>query len=221
MLGVGMIEYTSINRQNTLRAAEMPALLEEAKCAISQKVDADGLVIDSNSASEGDASDCSDFPNDSLQEILDDLEVYTQCLMDLDPLIKWSVPDVNVEEHPATLPLLTNLTERAPHYHYVDLISVRFPQVDADLVEGLGKANWNRYQRMQAERLSNLAHLEDHALKESDATAKIITGSKFHDSGLGSSIQATTAYAATVVSMISSLAEGSRAHIPRLSEDAK
>jgi len=74
---------------------------------------------------------------------------------------------------------------------------------------------------MQAERLSNLAHLEDHALEESEATVTMTTSSKFHDSGLGSSIHATTAYAATVVSMISSLAEGSRAHIPRLSEDAK
>ncbi|KAF2176641.1 hypothetical protein K469DRAFT_399628 [Zopfia rhizophila CBS 207.26] len=94
------------------------------------------------------------------------------------------------------------------HRFYANLISARFPDAAATLVDRLGKVNWERKQRLQHE-------------TEARETPDDEVTSKFHDSGIGSSIPTQTSNAATVISFFSSLADGTQARIPRLSEEAK
>lgn len=136
-------------------------------------------------------SDRSAFSFDSLKEALEDLQMDTTCLLDLEPLL--SDPIVLAEREPVR-------PDKYETWHptqvYCDKISTRFPEADERLIQRLGNANFYRYLRCQEtrNRMQSEEVLSNDVVKYNHDGAS----SKFHDSGIGSSLPTT--YADTVMS---------------------
>ncbi|PVH71686.1 hypothetical protein DL98DRAFT_596710 [Cadophora sp. DSE1049] len=147
--------------------------------------------------------------SDELDEIAEDLETDTQCLMDLDALIKAPAPDPVKE----TLPDRQETSEWSPHQLYCEGIINRFPKAKQDLVNRLALANFERFLRNKSDREKNMR--ED---RQEEASG----GTRFNDSGLGTSLQTGSHYAETVMTAMSYREGGGHSvRIPPLSADAK
>ncbi|KAK4464391.1 hypothetical protein QBC42DRAFT_45550 [Cladorrhinum samala] len=178
----------------------------------------DGVGSDSDSDSdESSSGDSVRSSGDDMAEIAEDLRTDTCCLAGLGPLLKNPVYDMPAEAEPQTLLACT----WHPTQHYSDKIQSRFPQADKDLVNRLGKANYKRYLRCQAVR--DDGHQNEGSVAGEDTASymapTLAAGSKFHDSGIGSSIAPTTvSYAETVMSYSH---DGRSVRVPPLPEGAK
>jgi hypothetical protein len=101
---------------------------------------------------------------------------------------------------------------------YVLQVHDKFRNADVSLVERLGEANWQRFIRVRQQ----LAHGDQDADKQEagpETHSRFTPASKFHDSGLGSSLPGKTSFAPTVAShssFISGLSakEGSYVRVP-------
>ncbi|KAH7176760.1 hypothetical protein EDB81DRAFT_49877 [Dactylonectria macrodidyma] len=184
----------------------LTALNAESSYLINDAVDAD---------SDCSSDSSSGFEQDSTSEIAQDLRTDVQCLMDLDPLIRNPVfgsssrkqKQKQIEE-----------TKWAPQQVFCDKVEQRFPQADEALVSALGQLNWARFRMCQATRFKNELGEQEQldTVKEDHAT---VAGSKFHDSGLGTSLPTMSSYAETV--MTYSGADGQKTRIPPLSDEAR
>ena len=186
-------------RRSVWETTDIVTLLEEARRSNSENTEFDD---DANKSDESEA----DFPTDSIDEVLEDLKVGIRCLIDLTPSILWPAED---PEHREKVPKLDLLQERTAHS---DLLSKRFPEAEPNLIERLGQVNWTRYKRGQAEREANV----EKETIDIDRSGSVYSPSKFHDSGLGSSVPARTTYVQSILS-----SDRSRSRIPPLSENAK
>lgn len=173
--------------------------------------------------------DCSDTGYDSdsgfssasvssdWDEIAEDIRTDVQCLQDLDALIKSPAPDivqVSKDNQKASV-------DWKPHLTYTDRIRTRFPRVKQSLADRLGRANWERFLRGSADREKNQNGSPELTGNEGAATVAHRTEavSKFHDSGLGTSINTGSAYPETVMSYRREGGESIR--IPPLPKEAK
>jgi hypothetical protein len=173
----------------------------------------------SNDDSDNDSGSDSDVSEEDSQETransaIDDLKMYTNCLVDLGTALE--CPAVDPEHVRETRAV--RLEPLEAHDYYTKLIEDKFRGVSPHLAECLGKVNWGRYQRMQREREINA---KTPALVDDQAKSHTAS-SEFQDSGLGTSIPAAhSAYAATVISFMTSMGGGNRVPIPPLSTEAK
>ena len=154
-----------------------------------------------------------EFESDSIQEIVEDLKTDTICLMELDAILKSPILDTEVE-----LPAADHkVGDWAAYQVYCDKIGNRFPKADSSLILQLGKASYERYLRCLQDRIcqDNNATVEGGVLPRVETVA----GSKFHDSGLGSSLPTLSAYAETVMSY--SGGDGRSIRVPPLPEGGK
>ena len=192
----GLLPYTAVaelTKELILRESGYLNALDEASYVVSNE------EVDDH-ASGDDGSD-PEISWNSVEEILEDLRTYVDCLNDLNSSIEAPIDDLDrVNEFGV-------LADRPVYQFYADLISARFPQADSTLASRLGEANWDRYQRICTQRCKDT---QQQALSG-------VSGSKFHDSGLGTSLL----YAATTVSMGTTSAGGSHSKLPPLSDDAK
>ncbi|RYP65226.1 hypothetical protein DL770_009053 [Monosporascus sp. CRB-9-2] len=178
---------------------------------------------DASESAESD-SDASALESSDWGEIAEDLWTDTQCLLDLDPLIKSPVPDpVKPSEDKEQ-----GTTHLKPYFAYSGRISYRFPKAGASLVDRLARANWLRFLKSKDIRDINKAARQELApeqtvinIEQGTRTAPHGTElvSKFHDSGRGTSIHAGSAYAETVMSYRQKGRESVR--VPCLPEEAK
>jgi len=152
------------------------------------------------------------FEDDNLKEILEDLKVDVQCLMDLGPLFKNPPLDLSLTKEKAA-----ETIEWAPEKAYCEKVQQRFPQARSSLVLRLGEANWTRYLRLQNQRNARDEPAESTA---QIIDSRTIADSKFHDSGIGTSLPTTTSYAETVMTYTAGT-DGQKIRIPPLPEDAK
>lgn len=167
-------------------------------------------VTEGESDSSSD-SGFSDSSTDLINDVLEDLKVDTTCLLDLEPLL--SNPILRTDAEPAAVIDTTRITW-TPHQPYSDKVSVRFPMAADDLVNRLGKANYERYLRCQEQKATN--ELGDQAASGALDSAS----SKFHDSGIGSSLPtAASSYAETAMSY--GMGEERRVRVPPLPAQAK
>lgn len=167
---------------------------------------------DSESSSDSGFSDSSSY---SVKDVLEDLKVDTTCLQDLEPLL--CSPIIRTDPEPTALLDTTRMTW-SPHQPYSDKVSARFPMAADDLVIKLGKANYERYLRCHKQKAAN--ETRDTPPDQAILTFPASESSKFHDSGIGSSLlTATTAYAETVMSY--GMGEGRRVRVPPLPAGAK
>lgn len=157
----------------------------------------------------------SDSNPDSINDFLEDLKVDTTCLLDLEPLL--CSPILRKDLEPAAV-LDTTRIRWNPHQPYSDKISVRFPKAPEELVTRLGKANYERYSRCQRQKTRN--NLGGTPSDQTASAKPESANSKYHDSGIGSSLPASaSAYAETIMSY--GTGEGTKVRVPPLSARAK
>jgi hypothetical protein len=151
---------------------------------------------------------------DSLDDIVADLKTDMQCLIDLDPMYECPVNDLESEppDSPAESP-----PSWTPYQYYVDRICRQFPLANPDLVLRFGQGNLNRFLRVLAEREDQLEREQATDLHGGEVAT--LEHSKFHDSGIGSSIPVASKYADTVMSF--QQVDGSSLQIPSLPEKGK
>lgn len=165
-----------------------------------------------DSDSESDASDAENvFPvTDFVQEV----KVYTGYLIDLGSALNSPA----LEPQPEDAPGVVNLEPRSANGYHTELIKAKFPHADSTLLQHLGEASWERYQRMQKEREVNAYGGVTLAPEARSQIAK----SDFQDSGIGTSLpQTPSTYAESVMSFLTSVSGGQRANIPPLPAEAK
>lgn len=184
-------------------------------------VDEASYMIHDVTHSEGDdrsdtSSDgCSDLgADDSITEVAEDLKTDAQCLMDLDPLFRDPVLDLASHKQKQNREVI----DWTPETVFCDKVQQRFPRAESDLVETLGKANWARFLRCQETRNA----VETGTLTETNPAGEdgsVAASSKYHDSGLGTSLPTASSYAETV--MTYAAGNGQKVRIPPLSDEAK
>src|SRR6187549_3177331 len=89
----------------------------------------------------------SGFGSDDLYEISDDLKTDIECLVKLEPIFNNPLLDPEPEATAQASPV-----SWMPHQLFIDKIENWFPQADVQLLSRLGKANYERWLRCQAER---------------------------------------------------------------------
>ncbi len=179
---------------------------------------------DSDDSSDSDSGSDSDPVGSALKwntstKFVEDVKVYTECLIDLSAALDRPATDPIHEDEPS----VPRIEQRTAHDYHSELIRAKYPQASSALVECLGKTSWNRYHRLQKLRES-IVDMEMHGEIQAQSVAKSqVANSEFKDSGLGTSIPAapSISYAETVISFMSSVAGGSRVRIPPLSAEAK
>ncbi|RSM03396.1 hypothetical protein CDV31_010530 [Fusarium ambrosium] len=160
----------------------------------------------SHAADDSSSDSTSEYSTADVHELAEDLKTDVDCLIELDPMLR----DPATDPEPETTEGDVSLTLWAPHQVFADKIEHRFPAADAKLFSSLGMVNYQRYLRCQTERDINQVHAEQ--------GEQLAEGSKFHDSGLGTSLNPTSSYAETIMSY----KDGNRSiKIPPLPEQAK
>ncbi|UPK92705.1 hypothetical protein LCI18_003640 [Fusarium solani-melongenae] len=151
----------------------------------------------------------SEYSTVDVHELAEDLKTDVDCLIELDQMIRDPATDPEPEMTEADV----SLSSWAPHQIFANKIEHRFPRADARLFSSLGMVNYQRYLRCQIERDRNQVHAE-----QAEQVVEVTTGSKFHDSGLGSSLNPASSYAETIMSY----RDGNRSiRIPSLPKEAK
>jgi hypothetical protein len=152
-----------------------------------------------------------------IKSVIKEVKTYVDCLVDLSSALECPAVDPDHAEDESRGP---RLEKRNAHEYYSDLIVAKFPNASFDLVECLGKANWDRYQRLQLERLNNSTGRTAHSDAISVRSAVLKShpsDSEFRDSGLGTSIPTqSTTYAETIISFVSNVSSGNRINVPPL-----
>jgi len=195
--------------------AALRAAIQDALFALDDEYE-DCPSDDDESDSSVDGTDPPQKTANDLNDAVKDLETDTQCLLDLDPLVKYAVSDDTENGKPVVV-------EWAPHLVFSDRVSRRFPKADVSLVERLAKANLDRFHRARAEReVSRLAREASKIAADANLAPgdPFEGGTQFHDSGLGTSITTPSSYAETVYSYREGESSAS-VRIPPLPEGAK
>lgn len=112
-----------------------------------------GAMLAGQSSSEADPENelfsDSEISEEDFSELLDDVALYTDCLMDLTPALENPAPDVLINDKEAiSFESFKASSELA--FSFCRRIRDRFPLLDAKLVERLAEANSRRSQRIQA-----------------------------------------------------------------------
>ncbi|OPB45354.1 hypothetical protein A0O28_0075640 [Trichoderma guizhouense] len=177
-----------------------------------------GLVTEESCRQSDDSSSdaASNFSDDDIYEIAEDLKTDTLVLSGLDPLLKYPIFDAQhehiIESHA--------LSTWGPEKSYSDKIGNRFPRADVSLTLYLGRANYERFLRCQEAREYQEEEEPLPIVNQEAGThaGTIISNTKFHDSGVGTSIALTMSYAETTMSYNH---DGQSVRIPPLPKEAK
>ncbi|KAF2145963.1 uncharacterized protein K452DRAFT_304964 [Aplosporella prunicola CBS 121167] len=208
--------------------SELPSLLEEVKISIPHQYD------------DSDDSDDSDDPKNleiislfsekEISETLEDLKNYVQCLIELSPSLENPAKDPGWNEAVRAVEQKTtsSISQMPGCDVYSRLIQDRFPKAPTELIEMLGTLNWNRFLRLQslrdlhASKLSGMSDDESGLESEEEfqelGSRKSGLAKTFHDSGLGTSVPAKSAYAPSTTT---SVLEGAAVRVPPLPEKGK
>ncbi|KAI8716925.1 hypothetical protein NCS52_00987100 [Fusarium sp. LHS14.1] len=162
-------------------------------------------------ADDSSSDSTSGYSTADIHELAEDLKTDVDCLIELDQIIREPVPDLEPETKDTDAS--QHSWEVVPHQPFVESIEKRFPKAGTELFSLLGMVNYDRFLRCQDERERNQLLGE-----QTEQAVEITGGSKFHDSGLGSSLNPASSYAETIMSY----KDGNRSvKIPPLPEQAK
>lgn len=200
-------------------AEKLQALCSSVESNIEE---AAGIIAEGSSRQSDDSSSdaASDFSNDDIHEIAEDLKTDTLILSSLDPLLKYPIFDSQLQDAADGLAIST----WSPEKLFSDRIERRFPSAATPLASRLGRANYERYLRCQATRDAQEREepLPLMNREGQDHAGTIIADSKFQDSGVGTSLGAslalTVSYAETTMSYSH---DGQSVRIPPLPKEAK
>lgn len=194
---------------------ELSYLVEQAKCIAKSKAPGAG-EYDGDESSEND-TDEEDFVK-SIHDgfLLRDLTKHNRWLGELSPILEQNLSRVRLHERKAMYPPIVPFAVSRPALTYVGLVRDKFKSAGQKLVERLGEANWQRHIKIREQldpALPQSEHPATSALKDLVAHSVFRPYSAFHDSGIGTSLPAVTAYAPSHTSFRSSASEGVRGAI--------
>lgn len=177
------------------------AKLQQLCSGVESSIEKASSIINEESCRQSDDSSSdagSAFSDDNIYEVAEDLRVDTCVLSSLDPLIKYPVFDLQKEDAAED-----NIHSTwSPQKFYVDKITNDFPLINRSLASRLGNTNFERYLRCQTNRdaIENEEGASSTRQEAPELAGTVITGSKFHDSGVGTSIGPTIIHPETIIS---------------------
>ena len=195
-IGASKLEfYTTITHAGHIKEllTDLAMLLEKVKSIL-------GVEDDDSFSSDTEASETEKSLVDPSVTFDKDMHLHITCLEDLNSTLERMVKDTNLAgEDPIVGPhgITFHVTESAKQY--VLQVHDKFRNAPKALVERLGEANWQRFIRIRSSMQQEQEASEN---KTEPATAKSTFApvSKFHDSGLGSSVPSRSRIAASVAS---------------------
>ncbi len=181
-------------RQQSERTSEVAHL---ALSGVHQDDDSDSASDSGSESSFGGSVAC------VIEDAIEDLKTDIQCLVDLGPRYKEPVRDKEAAKEEAA-PLRT-APIWDPAEYLASRIRHRYPEGDAEFTRILGRANWDRLQRLYASKDANARDREAQqrpslAQTQLSGPPATVKGTEFHDSGLGTSVKTPSSYAETVLS---------------------
>ena len=171
---------------------------------------AESLLYDERAAHREESDDSGDeydiggecLSNASFDDINEEMEFSTTCLIQLRPSLEQNLVYERKPDLDSAYPSPVLVPFSASAQYYVCMVLERYPRAENQLVERLGKANWQRHvdvrKRMKSIKTST----------QEEAGSEFRTELTSHDSGLSTSIPTQTQYAQSHASSISSHAEG-------------
>ncbi|KAM0476401.1 hypothetical protein ACHAPX_006313 [Trichoderma viride] len=196
-------------------------LKELCSSVVSNIEDGSGIAVEELYQKSDDSSSDAEsiFSDDNIYEVAEDLKTDTHVLSSLDSLIKYPVFDL--EKGKAVEDYIHSTW--SPEKFFVDKIENQFPLADVSLASRLGKTNFERYVRCQADREALESKEREEGLPSTvqeapETTGTIVTSSAFHDSGVGTSVVPTITYPETLMSYNQ---DGQPVRIPPLPKGAK
>ncbi|PTB41614.1 hypothetical protein M441DRAFT_68632 [Trichoderma asperellum CBS 433.97] len=175
--------------------------LQQLCSSVESSIEKASSIINEDLCQQSDDSSSdagSTFSDDNIYEVAEDLRTDTRVLSSLDPLIKYPIFDLQGGNT-----VKDNIHSTwSPEKFYVNKIINQFPLIDRSLASRLGNTNYERYLRCQANRdaIQNEEGATSTLQEAPEFTDTIITGSKFHDSGVGTSIVPTIIHPETILS---------------------
>jgi hypothetical protein len=174
------------------------------------------LLIDANddvSECESDSeSSCDEGVADDLQELVKSIKVYTDCLTDLSSALVCPALEPEYDNEPSAV---ISATRSVINFH-TEQIRAKFPSAEMTLLQCLGRASWDRSQRMQRGRDSNAQIISTQDGKSGVAELEL------QDSGvLKSLLRGASTCAETVISFATSIFGGERVNISPLPPSGK
>jgi hypothetical protein len=196
-IGASKLEfYTTVSQAvhiNNL-SNEVAMLLEKINSILN-------LEDDCNFSSDTEKSESENTPVDPSISFDKNMHLHVTCLTDLSPTMERVLKDSNLAgEDPIAGPqgVAFHVTEAAKQY--VLHVHDKFRNAPKALVERLGEANWQRFVRIRASMQKQEQELAEGKQEPVVAKSAFAPISKFHDSGLGSSIPAHSQPAASIAS---------------------
>jgi hypothetical protein len=135
-------------------------------------------------------------------EVCHSLSSRVACLMDLLPSMDNTLLHATARERDNRIPSTVKFRVSGPALSYARHVSDKFSEADTKLVERLGEANWQRHTtiRLSMEGRTETGSTISNLGLKLKSRSSFVPVSKFHDSGLGSSIPTQNKYAASVLS---------------------
>ncbi len=165
-----------------------------------------------NSETEAEESEVEGLSAYSSMKFCKNLQAHLMCLTDLTPTLEQVADDLDLSgREPACEPAKVDFHVTNAAKQYVAQIRDKFRNAPQKLVERLGEANWQRRTRIQSQMQGRPDEVEYGETEHAIARSTFAPVSKFHDSGLGSSLPTHSRIAASVAShtsFLSSQADG-------------
>ena len=189
--------------------SELENLLERTEAVLANEQERD-LEAGSDSDSETEFSNEDAESNGPLYE---DIRYHLKYLIELAPTIEQNLAYARKTRIEASNPPVVPFHLSDPAKVYVALVQERYKNAHSSLVDRLGEANWQRHKDVR-ERMEKMQGRPDGEITIS--TAKSVDyhdsafspAATFHASAIGTSVPATTEYAQSYASSLSSNTEG-------------
>lgn len=192
---------------------DLRTLVEQAKSIIPSNVDE---ALSEGSEDKGEYGVSKEKVPSEDNGIAGELQLHIGCLIDLGPTLEKCLlctKDGRVRSS-QLVPVPFQVTDAASVY--ISLIRDKFRDAEAQLIERLGEANWQRHVNVRLGMANVISGVEEEYIRE-DPGSTFGPYSAFHDSGIGPSVLTQTHRAALHTSLVSSASEQEerRLRVPR------
>ena len=171
-------------------SGSLTSLLEQAK-SVTMIGDEDPSIEDDESSSS-EASDLDDSAQESSSTLCNKVDFDIRCLMELSATLRQNISFYMGTDERISPQTTIAFSVSDPARSYVALIQEKFKQADANLVQRLGEANWQRHIRVRQQTAQETDDEEPVHVEEPISVFK--PHSTFHDSGIGTTVASKSQY---------------------------
>ena len=199
--------------RSTEQIRDLRILTEQAKSIVSKNVDQASSEGSEDEEEYGVSKD--EVPNGE-NNIAGELQFHISCLVDLGFTLEKSLlcTETSRVRSSETTPLPFHISDAASVY--ISIIRDKFKDAEAQLIERLGEANWQRHVNVRMRMANVIGDFKEEYIRE-DPCSTFRPYSAFKDSGIGPSAPTQSQNAPSHRSFVSSVSEkeGGRLRVPR------